>query len=253
MLRIRVMTAALVLAAAPVYAQSPDVVGKLTLTAPMVMCTDLPIAAKPMPRLIIAGPHTPDGRSAMTDGLLVINRTPGDGLAIGQRYTSQRLRTDPKEFPRPGEGYGDLRISGIVTVRAIDENNALASIDYVCDSIETGDFLEPYVEVPLPGAASAHLYPDFSDRANILFGRDNRTAFGNGDVFSIERGKLHGVVPGARYAIYRDLHNNLPLIYIADVVVMTVEETTSKVVVLSASDVIGVGDVVVPRKLPNPN
>ena len=249
MLRTRVIAAALVLSAAPVFAQSTDVTGSLTLTAPMVMCTDLPVVTKPVPRLVIAGPHVTDGRAVMTSGLIVINRTPNDGLAIGQRYTAQRLRTDPKMFPRPGEGFGDLRIAGIVTVRAIDENNALASIDFVCDSVETGDFLEPYVEVSLPTAATApQLLPDFDDRANLLFGKDNRVAFGNGDVFSIERGTVHGVIPGHRYAIYRDMHNHLPLIYVADVVVMTVNELTSKVVVTSTIDAIEPGDVAIPRR-----
>ena len=248
MLRSRVIFAVLALAAGPVYAQSTDVTGNLTLTAPMVMCTDLPVSVKPIPRLVIAGPHVTDGRSAMTAGLIVINRTLDDGLAIGQRYTAQRLRSDPKMFPRPGEGFGDLRIAGIVTVRAIDENNALASVDFVCDSIETGDFLEPYVEVPLPATASAPLLPDFDDRATLLFGKDNRVAFGNGDVFSIERGTVHGVIPGHRYAIYRDMRNHLPLIYVADVVVMTVNELTSKVVVTSAIDAIEPGDVAVPRR-----
>ena len=247
MLRSRVIFAVLALAAGPVYAQSTDVTGSLTLTAPMVMCTDLPVTAKPVPRLVIAGPHTTDERLTMTAGLLVINRTPNDGLAIGQRYTAQRLITDAKQFPRPGEGYGDLRIAGIVTVRAIDENNALASVDYACDSVETGDFLEPFVEIPLPMSASAPMLPDFDDRAAVLFGKDNRVAFGNGDVFSIERGTVHGVNPGDRYAIYRDFHNNLPLVYVADVVVMTVEQLTSKVVVTQTIDSIEPGDIAVPR------
>ena len=86
-----------------------DVTGPLTLTPKMVMCTDVPVTAKPIPRLVIAGPHKTDGRTAMSDGLIVINRTPDDGLALGQRYTAQRLITDPKRFPRAGEGYGDLR------------------------------------------------------------------------------------------------------------------------------------------------
>src|SRR4029453_2655707 len=128
--------------------------------------------------------HVTDGRTAMTDGLLVINRTPNDGLAVGQRYIAQRLRTDPKRFPRPSEGYGDLRISGWVTVRAIDEFNALASIDAACDSIKMGDLLEPYVETPLPTSATAPVYPDFSDRAYVIFGSDNRVLFAAGDVFS---------------------------------------------------------------------
>ena len=56
-----------------------------------------------------------------------------------------------------------------------------------------------------------------------------------------------GVNPGDRYAIYRDFHNNLPLVYVADVVVMTVEQLTSKVVVTQTVDSIEPGDIAVPR------
>jgi hypothetical protein len=249
-----IIFSAMALAAAPVYAQSPDVTGPKTLTVPMVMCTDLPISTKPVPRITIAGPHLTEGRSAMTDGLVVINRFPNDGLAVGQKYVAQRLRSDPKRFPRPGEGYGDLRVSGWLTIYAIDHLNALASIDLACDSIETGDFLEPYVETPLPTTASAPVYPDFSDRANILFGSDNRTMFGDGDVFSIDRGSLHGVTQGQRFAIYRDFRqgNTLPLVYVADAVAMTVSEQTTKVVVVRAIGSIEAGtDIVVFRRPTN--
>jgi hypothetical protein len=247
-MRIRVIaTAVVALAAAPVYAQSIDVTGPKTLTVPMVMCTDLPVSTKPVPRLVIAGPHVTDGRTAMTGGLVVIHRAPDDGLAVGQRYISQRLRGDAK-FPRPGEGYGDLRVSGFLTIHAVDELNALAQIDLACDTIENGDFLEPYVEAPLPTSASAPIVPDFADRGNILFGTDNRTLFGDGDVFSIDRGTLHGVTPGQRFAIYRDPRNGMPLIYVGDVVTMTVNEQTSKVVVTRVIDGIEVGDVVVARR-----
>ncbi len=248
-MRIRVIAAAaLALSAAPVYAQSSDVVGPWTLTAPMVMCTDLPVSTKPIPRLVIAGPHVTDGRTAMTGGPVIIHRFADDGLAIGQRYIAQRLATDPQKFPRPGEGYGDLRISGWLTITAIDELNALAKIDLACDSIETGDFLEPFVETVLPSSATAPIVPDFSDRANILFGTDNRTMFGSGDVFSIDRGSQHGVAAGNRYAIYRDMRNGMPLVYVGDAVVMAVTELTSKVVVTTSQDGIEAGDVAVPRR-----
>ena len=270
-MRIRVIaTAVATLVAGPVYAQSIDVTGPKTLTPAMVTCTDLPITSKPVPRLIVAGPHRTDGRTAMNDGLIVINRSADDGLAIGQRYISQRLITDPKRFPRPGEGYGDLRVTGWVTVRAIDENNALASIDAVCDSVEIGDFLEPAVDLTLPDSAFPPLYPDFNDRANVIFGADNRVLFGDGDVFSIDRGTAHSVAVGHRYAIYRDhqapAQNRippppmpglassyprpiLPLVYVGDAVVMSVTETTSKLVVTKAVDGIEPGDVVVPRRV----
>jgi hypothetical protein len=133
-------------------------------------------------------------------------------------------------------------------VYAVDDLNALARIDLACDSLEIGDFLEPYVEVPLPASASAPIVPDFADRANILFGTDNRTLFGDGDVFSIDRGTLHGVTPGQRFAIYRDPRNGMPLIYVADVVTMTVHELTSRVVATRVIDGIEVGDIVVARR-----
>jgi hypothetical protein len=251
-MRIRVITGAAVwLAAAPVFAQSADVTGPRTLTPPMVMCTDVPAATKPVPRLVIKGPHTTDGRTSMSGGaLLIINRSPDDGLAIGQRYISQRLHGDPKRFPRPGEGFGDIRITGWVTITAIDEFNALAQVNFACDSIESGDFLEPFAEVVLPTSASEPDKPDFSDRANILFGADSRVMFGDGDVASIDRGTINGVVAGSRYAIYRDFHNGLPLVYMGEAVVMSVSEQTSKVVVTNTRDAIGPGDVAVPRRQP---
>jgi hypothetical protein len=253
-MRTRVITfAAMTLAAVPVYAQSVDVTGPKTLTVPMVMCTDLPISTKPIPRIVIAGPHATDGRTAMNSGLVVINRTPDDGLAVGQKYIAQRLRSDARQFPRPGEGYGDLRVSGWLTIYAIDEFNALASIDLACDSVETGDYLEPYVETALPDRASPPVYPDFDDRANILFGNDNRTLFGDGDVFSIDRGSVHGVQPGQRFAIYRDYRvgRTPPLVYLGDVVAMQVSDNTTKVVVVRAVDGIMPGDVVVFRRPTN--
>jgi hypothetical protein len=250
-MRVRIACAAAIwLSAVPVFAQDTEVTGPRTLTPAMVMCTDLPAVHKPVPRLVVFGPHTPEVRVAATDGHLVIKRLPEDGLAIGQRYVAQRIQGDPKQFPRPGEGYGDLRVTGWVTIRALDEVNALAQIDFACDSIEVGDLLEPYVDLTLPAAASAMVAPDFSDRSNILFGVDNRVMFGDGDVMSIDRGTIHGVVAGARYALYRDLRNGMPLLHVGEAVVLATSEQTSKAAVTRVIDAIQPGDIAVPRRAP---
>ena len=250
-MRVRIASAAaLLLTAAPVFAQNPEVTGPRTLTPAMVMCTDMPTVYKPIPRLVVFGPHTPEARVAATDGMLVIKRVPEDGLAVGQRYVTQRIHGDPRKFPKPGQGYGDLRVSGWLTIRALDEVNALGQIDFACDSIEAGDLLEPYNEPAIPAAPAAMEAPDFSDRGAILFGADNRVTFGDGDVMSIDRGTLHGVVPGARYALYRDLHNGMPLIHLGEAVVLATSEQTSKVSVTKTIDAIQPGDIVVPRRTP---
>ncbi len=216
----------------------------------MVMCTDVPAATLPVPKLVIKGPYATDGRSAMSSGQVVIGRSPDDGLALGQRYIAQRVNGGAKRFPRPGEGFGDIRVTGWVTITAIDEHNALADINFACSTIESGDYLEPYNEVALPSSASEPIPPDFSDRANILFGVDNRVSFGDGDLFSIDRGTVNGVVSGSRYAIYRDFHNGLPLVYMGEAVIMSVGEQTSKAVATATKDAIQPGDVAVPRRQP---
>jgi hypothetical protein len=243
--------AALSLSVTPVFAQVPkDVQGPLKLTPSMVMCTDVPATAKPEPHMFIAGPVSTDGRTSAAAGMVVIKRTPDDGMAIGNRYVAQRIHGDLKAFPRPGEGFGDIRITGTVIVRAIDDVNAIAEIDFACDSVESGDYLEPFVETVIPTAAAPMIAPDFSDRANLLFGADNRVMFGDGDILSIDRGTIHGVVPGARYAIYRDPRDGMPLVHIGEIVVLTTSELTSKAIVTKAFDAM-YGDVVaVPRRTP---
>jgi hypothetical protein len=250
-MRIRAVTAAaLCLAALPAFAQSPrDVTGPRTLSGPIVMCTDIPVTTKPVPRLVVRGPHRTDQREAVTDGTIVIARGPDDGLAVGQRYMAGRLMGDPKAFPRPGEGFGDVRINGWMTVTALDDVNALADIDFACGSIEPGDFLEPYTEFAFPvSATSVDIAPDFSDRAQLLFGDNSRELVGDGDVVSINRGTVHGVVPGTRFAIYRDKLNGLPLIHLGEGVVLSTSELTSKVIITRVTDGLMSGDVAVPRR-----
>jgi len=241
------------LAAVPALAQSPkDVTGPFTLTPKIVLCTDLPVPEIPVPRLVVKGAHDPLPRLATaTGGQLVINRLPDDGLAAGQKYVTSRLNADPRKFPPPGEGFGGLRVTGIVTIKAVDEINAIADVDFACETIEAGDYLDRYTETSLPSSAtSIDVPPDFSDRANLLFGADNRVSAGVGDVTSIDRGTLHGVVQGARYAIYRDKRNDLPLVYLGEAVVLVTSELTSKVMVTKSLDAIQLGDVFVPRRAP---
>jgi hypothetical protein len=252
-MRIRVASvAALCLAAVPAFAQSPrEVSGPWTTTPPIVVCTDVPVKARPTPRLSVLGGHRPDTVQGLTTGMtVIIARTPDDGLAVGQRYVASRLTNEPKMFSPLNEEGGALRVHGWMTVTAIDNINALADIDFACDPIMPGDYLEPYSEFALPTAASAvDVAPDFSDRAKLLFGQDTRALVAAGDIISIDRGTAHGVVPGARFAVYRDKRNGLPLIHIGEAVVLQVNEQNSKVMITRAQDGMETGDVAVPRRL----
>lgn len=252
-MRIQIFAAAVLLATVPASAQSPvDVTGPRTLTPLMVACTDLPVVAKPEPRLLIKGRHGIDPAGLLATGhVVVIGRTPDDGLAEGQRYAVRRLQTDLRSAPRDGAGFGAVRTSGFVTITALDAVNALASVDKACAEILPGDYLDSYTAPVLPVAASAMAPPDFSDRGRVLEGTDRRAVFATGEMLSVDRGTVHGVAAGQRFAIYRDRRDGLPLIYLADAVAMESGELTSKLVVVTAVDVVTVDDVAVPRRQPN--
>lgn len=254
-MRIYVVTAALCVAAVPAFAQAPrEVTGPWTLTPNMVLCTDLPVTAKPLSKSVIKGIHNVDPRLATghKGTPLIIGRTPEDGLAPGQKYVTARVHNAGRDFPREGEGFGDLRITGVITITATDELNAMAEVNLACDSIEPGDVLEPHVDVSLPASAgSSEVVPDFSDRAKVLFGSDNRSLVGLGSLVSVDRGTLHGVVPGTRYAIYRDNRNGMPLVHIGEAVVLVTGELSSKVMITKSLDSIESNDVAVPRRSPN--
>lgn len=244
------MAAALLLAAGPLWAQVPrQVTGPRTLRPAHLSCTDLPVATRPLTTLVVKGGHNADGHQSLTTGeVLVLARALDDGLAVGQRYTARRLHGGAAGFLRPGEEFGAVRNAGWVTITAVDDLHALAIIDFACDGIEPGDYLEPFVEVVLPTVADPLGEPQFDDRARILFGPDRRETFGDGDTLSIDRGTIHGVAPGARFAIYRDRRGGMPLVHIGEAVVMEPGELTSKVVLVSVTTFIEIGDVAVPRR-----
>ena len=252
-MRIGIVATAVLLSAVPASAQAPpDVVGPRTLQPWMVACTDMPVTAKPEPRLTVKGIHNRDPRWLASRGSeVMIGRFPDDGLAPGQRYAVRRLQGDPKAFPRQGEGFGALRTAGWVTVTAVNEWNALAVVDIACDGINPGDYLDLYTEPALPATAGDMMPPDFSDRANVLPGTDSKGMFGDGDTLSINRGTAHGVVVGARYAFYRDRYDGkdgMPLFHLGDAVVVEPGELTSKVVVVKTVDGIMLTDIAVPRR-----
>ena len=246
--------AACTLAAASTgWAQPPLMVtGPRTLTPAHVMCTDLPVVTQPASTLFIKGGHNTDGHTSLRKGeVAVLNRTAGDGLQAGQHYFVRRLHLGPtRGLPREGEGFDMVRTAGWLTVIAMDELNALATIDFSCDSIEAGDYLEPFSEVMLPTSADPLGAPMFDERANILLGTDTRSTFGDGDTVNIDRGTVHGVAQGARFAIYRNIQYGLPMVYVGDAVVMEQGELTSKVVLVRVRDVVRQGDVAVPRRNP---
>ena len=238
------------LLAAPAAAQTPlgaiapgPALGPKTLVPANVACTDVPVAAHASSPLHVLAPHGDDHHefSYRNDVVVLSGGTP-QGLQPGQRFFTRRFRT-----PRSGESISDkdrgtVRTSGWLTVIAADEYSALARIDYACDGVATGDYLDAYVEPVLPQEVAAEGKIDFSNMARVLSGVDRRESFGPGDLLSVDRGTSQGMTVGARIAFYRDRHNGAPLIELGSGIVVEVSGGTSKVVVERARFAVTTGD-----------
>jgi hypothetical protein len=237
----------LLLAATPVAAQSlislapppAPIYGPKTVVPAHLACTDVPVPAHQPPALRVLAPHGSDDRElSYRDAVVVLSAGTPQGLAPGQRFFARRLLG-----PRAGEAVTDkvvgaVHTSGWLTVIAADENSALARVDYACDAVMSGDYLEPYIEPVLPTLAAASGRTDFSNLGRVLQGTERHELFGAGDFVAIDRGASQGLTAGARVAFYRDRQNGTPLVELGTGIVMEVTPTTAKVVLDGARFVV---------------
>lgn len=238
------------LLASSASAQTPSsVLGPRTLLPAQLMCTDLPVTVAPTQKVLVRGGHSPDGRLSLVEGdVAVLNGGAPQGLSAGQRYLVRRVRGGHLGLTREVDSFSAIRTAGWLTVTAADENSALGKIDFACDSIEPGDYLETFAEPSLPEKSAEMAEPRFSDRAHVLFGADRRDNLGDGDVFSVDRGREQGVALGDRFAIYRDRRDGAPIVHVADSVVVELAEKTSKAVLVMVRDAVASGDLAFLRR-----
>ena len=84
----------------------------------------------------------------------------------------------------------------------------------------------------------------------MIFGKDRRLVFGDGDLLSIDRGTNNGLTAGTRLAIYRDRLNGLPLVEVGEAVVVETGADTSRAVLVRVSDLVQAGDIAVVKAAP---
>lgn len=222
--------------------------GPRTLSATLVTCADEPtLALSSSPYRIIAA-HAGTNHEVYAAGdIVVLNGGTPQGLMAGQRYLVRRMQVglygeQPGNMARPA-----IRTAGWLTVVAADAHFALARIDFACDTVIKGDYLDPFVETTLPEKVAADGPPNFNDLARVLFGADRRQTFGAGDLLSIDRGMDRALAKGTRVSFYRDRQNGTPLVEMGAGVVVDVSSDSAKVVVTRAREAVAFGDYVAIR------
>jgi hypothetical protein len=208
------------------------------------------------PRLVAAPPAAPLRVTGGQDSFLRRTYAPGDlatinggsrhGIEVGQEYYVRRVLTDRRV--RKGAPVS-IQTTGWIRVYAVDDTMSLATVTHACDSIEAGDYLEPFatpvVPVPLPDRPR----PERDNYGRVLIGSDRRTIFGVGDFLSIDRGADHGVLPGMHFVLYRDKRMPDNFLYdLGEAVAVDVRPASATLRVTLSRDAIQEGDYAAMRR-----
>ena len=179
--------------------------------------------------------------------LVVIDGGRARGLALGQQYFVRRPARN-----RSLTGTRAVSTAGWIRVVAVDESTSIALVDFACDGLLAGDHLEPYLAPAIPvdtDRTDTQGELDFSAPGRVLFGDNERTVGGVGDLMVTDVGETRGAAPGSRFAIYRNVNvPGLPLAAVGEAIVVFTDPETSVVRLTRTRDAIYGGDLLIPRR-----
>ena len=199
--------------------------------------------------LHISGGQSLDARMTWAPGdLITINAGRNNGIQVGQEFFARRLQKDRDRFVSR-ETPGTIRTAGWIRVYAVDDEMSLATIQYACDTVNIGDYLEPFT-LPTALARTEKIgKPEKGNYARVLSGNDRRQSFAAGEFIVIDRGRDHGIAPGSQFVVYHDKKESGNFLYeSADAVAVDVRESSSTLQLTFSRTAVLVNDYVSMRK-----
>jgi hypothetical protein len=156
-----------------------------------------------VPIRVVGGQDSDIRRNFAPGDLITINAGTDNGIDVGQEdYTRRTVPLEKRAIGRNNPA--TIRTSGWVRIYAVDRQMSLATIVHACDAVDLNDYLEPFVLPALPALSADRPQAQRGNYGRVLVGNDNRTSFGRGDYFIVDRGSDHGVTMGAEFVVYRD-------------------------------------------------
>ena len=199
--------------------------------------------------LHVSGGQSLGRRVAWAPGdLITINAGRNNGVQVGQEFFVRRLEKERDRIVSR-ETPGTIHTAGWIRVYAVDDEMSLATIQYACDNVENGDYLEPFALPTALPREEKKGKPEKGNYARVLSGNDRRQTFGTGEFIVIDRGKDHGIVPGSQFVVYHDKHDAGNFLFeVADAVAVDVRESSATLHVTFSRMAVSVNDYVSMRK-----
>jgi hypothetical protein len=205
----------------------------------------------PMPLRITGGQDSFVRRIYAPGDLVTLNAGTKNGIEVGQEFYVRRLQVD-RRAAISRDTPATIATTGWIRVYAVDDDMSLATISHACDTIEIGDYLEPFKLPVVPTISSDRPKPQRDHYGKVLVGTDRRTSFGKGDYFVVDRGSDHGIEVGSKFVLYRNKKQAENFLFeIGEGVATEVKSENSTVQVTVSLDAIESGDYVALRREPN--
>jgi hypothetical protein len=203
----------------------------------------------PMPLRVTGGQDSVVRRAYAPGDLITINAGTDNGIEVGQEYFTRRPLKQDLVGTIDRDNPGTIRTSGWIRVYAVDKQMSLATISHACDTVETNDYLEPFVVPQVPAPSTERLPAQRENYGKVLMGSDRRLSFGKGDFLIVDRGSDHGVTSGAQFVLYRDKQTKGEFLFVVgEAVAVDVRPESSTLQVIMSRDAIITGDWAAIRK-----
>jgi hypothetical protein len=238
------LAAIVVTCAAAASAQSAGALSPLEV---LTACAPPLTTDGPHPLRIVGSQDTTPRTLFGNRDLLVVGGGTGAGVQVGQQYFVRRdLPLAPSTLDRGAKTLGWIRIV------AVNETTAIATVEQVCNGMLVTDYLEPFTPPAVPpdaGRVETPGQPDFAALGRIVKGTEDRTTLGGGDYALIDWGAERGLMPGTRFAIYRDVgFRGLPMVSVGEGIVISTGHETALTRITRARDAVFGGDYVAIRR-----
>ena len=246
-------TAVLLAAATPLLAQLGPPATSTNLPPEILSLACAPRAsyeAPATPLRVTGGQDSFIRRIHAPGDLVTINAGKNNGIEVGQEFYVRRVQvTDKGTISR--QTPGTIRTTGWIKVYAVDDEWSLVTVTHACDTIEIGDYLEPFALPTLPPVAKDRPKPQRGNYAKVLRGNDRRTTFSQGDYLMIDRGSDHGIEPGSQFVLYRNKNQAQNFLFeLGEAIAVEVKPELSTLRVTTSLDAIRLGDLVALRREP---
>ncbi len=209
------------------------------------------LAWGPPPRpIVLLGSQEGGAKDMMgPSDALVVGAGRNRGVDVGQRYFVRRVQRPLTGLTMRRPLPLVRRTAGWIRIVAVEERAAIATVEYACDGMLRGDYLEPFELPAVPEADPPGGEPDYEAAGTVLFGPNGSATAGPGQFVVLSRGSRNGLHAGQRLTLFRrSFGPEGPVAEVGEAVIVALTAEASVARILRARDATMAGDLAAPHR-----